>query len=85
MHLISNFKHLGAVALVLVFGFCVASDPAEMNRLLGIQSLSAAGERLNGPNDITLLIRAVLGLGLGMAACVGVWSVQRRMRSAHGK
>ncbi|MEW5511801.1 hypothetical protein ABGT16_04205 [Pseudomonas asiatica] len=85
MHFISNFKFLGALALVLVFGFCVASDPVEVNKLLGIQSLSAAGERLNGPNDITLLIRAVVGLGLGMVACVGVWSVQRRLRSAQSK
>lgn len=40
--------------------------------LLGVSSVLSAGDQLNGPNDMTMLIRMVLGLVLGVATVIMV-------------
>jgi hypothetical protein len=72
-------KSLGTATLLAVFGLCVFGYPTEITRMLGIQGLLREGERLNGPEDITMLIRAVLGIVVGAAACVGVWKILRSL------
>ncbi len=61
-------KWLGVLAFWGVWYICVFGCPAELNLLLGVSSVRSAGDQLNGPNDMTMLIRMVLGLMLGIAA-----------------
>ncbi|AVX93293.1 hypothetical protein [Pseudomonas psychrophila] len=65
-------KWLGLLAFWCVLFVCVFGYPAELNLLLGISDVLSAGDQLNGPNDMTMLIRMVLGLLLGVAADIFV-------------
>ncbi|PMV91989.1 hypothetical protein C1X34_30815 [Pseudomonas sp. GW456-12-10-14-TSB6] len=63
-------KFLGVLAFWSVWYLCVFGYPTELNMLLGVTSVLSAGDQLNGPNDMTMLIRMVLGLVLGVAAVI---------------
>lgn len=65
-------KLLGVLAFWSVWYLCVFGYPTELNMLLGVSSVLSAGDQLNGPNDMTMLIRMVLGLVLGVAAVIMV-------------
>lgn len=68
-------KLLGLLVFWGVFYACVLSYPAELNKLLGISNILSEGEQLNGPNDMTMLIRMVFGLVAGVAADIMVLKV----------
>lgn len=53
-------KTAGEVGFWAVLVCSIFVYPTELNELLGISSLLAPGELLNGPNDWTLLVRASL-------------------------
>lgn len=63
-------KFLGMLAFWSVWYICVFGYPTEINMSLGVSSALSAGDQLNGPNDMTMLIRMVLGLVLGVAASI---------------
>lgn len=68
-------KLLGVLAFWSVWYLCVFGYPTELNMLLGVSSVLSAGDQLNGPNDMTMLIRMVLGLVLGVATDILVLKV----------
>lgn len=59
-----------AVQYVFMIGY-----PTELNKLLGISSILSGGDELNGPHDMTMLIRMVLALVVGVAADILVLKV----------
>lgn len=69
-------KWLGLIVFWGLLYTCVFGFPSELNGLLRVSEVSA-GAKLNGPNDMTMLIRLVVGLVLGVAAQVffadGIW------------
>ena len=65
-------KWLGLLAFWGIFLICVFGYPSELNGLLGISHVLSAGDKLNGPYDMTMLIRRVLGLVVGIAANIFV-------------
>ncbi|HEE9761669.1 MULTISPECIES: hypothetical protein [Pseudomonas] len=68
-------KTAGEVGFWAVLICSIFVYPTELNELLGISSLLAPGELLNGPNDWTLLVRASLGLVVGVAVTIIVWKL----------
>lgn len=65
-------KWLGLLAFWGILLICVFGYPSELNGLLGMSHILSAGNKLNGPNDMTMLIRMVFGLVAGIAADVFV-------------
>lgn len=63
-------KLLGMLAFWSVWYICVFGYPTEINLWLGVSSALSAGEQLNGPNDMTMLIRMIFGLVLGVVASI---------------
>lgn len=67
-------KWLGLIVFWGLLYTCVFGFPSELNGLLRVSEVSA-GAKLNGPNDMTMLIRLVVGLVLGVAAQVFLLTV----------
>lgn len=68
-------RSLGTVVFLAAIIVSVAVYPLELNESLGISGFLADGSKLNGPNDITMLIRALFGMVVGAVGCVIVWKV----------
>ncbi|WP_019334943.1 hypothetical protein [Pseudomonas syringae] len=67
-----HWSSLGFLTMVAVVAIFVFAFPEQLNRFLGIGSLLSANDKLNGPNDFTMLIRAVLGMFVGFFTSVVV-------------
>ena len=67
-----HWSSLGFLTMVVVVAIFVFAFPEQLNRFLGIGSLLSANDKLNGPNDFTMLIRAFLGLIVGFFVSVVV-------------
>jgi hypothetical protein len=63
-------KLLGVLGFWGVWYVFMIGYPSELNTLLGISSILSGGDELNGPHDMTMLIRMVLALVVGVAADV---------------
>jgi hypothetical protein len=63
-------KLLGVIAFWAVWYVFMIGYPTELNKMLGISSILSGGDELNGPHDMTMLIRMVLALVVGIAAGV---------------
>lgn len=68
-------RSIGTLIILASIFACVLGFPQQINDALHLTPLLPSGEKLNGPNDITLLIRLVLGLGGGIAVAIGLWSL----------
>ncbi|MGO3543705.1 hypothetical protein ACTXN4_09605 [Pseudomonas helleri] len=68
-------KMFGVLGFWGVWYVFMIGYPTELNKLLGISSLLSGGNELNGPHDMTMLIRMVLALAVGIAADVLVLKV----------
>ncbi|CAD0264201.1 conserved membrane hypothetical protein [Pseudomonas veronii] len=66
-------QEVGNLAFWVVLVCSIAIYPTELNELLGISWLLPTGERLNGPNDLTLMIRALFGMIVGVSLMVALW------------
>lgn len=66
-------KAAGTFAAWAVIVSCIAIYPEELNNLFGVTNLLPPDERLNGPNDWSLVIRTAIGVIVGVAAMVSTW------------
>ncbi|MFG0337678.1 hypothetical protein ACF8FF_07070 [Pseudomonas sp. zjy_13] len=68
-------KTAGLFVFYSIVALCVLVYPAHLNTLLGVSDLVPNGENLNGPNDLTFLIRTLLGVISGGLFTAITWKV----------